>query len=322
MDRVNFFSIALATCALLFLNSRADAQSFARFTTEPWNGTDFVATYDHPIFENSGHVKDSSLVTHMDWWDSFGRVRLDKNSDDSPFVAYRIFTSNSGSDSPILHSTMDEFDLAAGLHLGTFDNWKIDALLGAGYGGTHPFLNEKGLFGLGDVTATHAINDNNSLLLAIDYAGNNGLLPDIPLPGFALIHREEKYDYLLGFPVNHFTWRPNPATTFTAQYTVPYTASLDVEYIPWRHAGFYANAGNFFQGFNIAKEDSVDRQFFQSRTVEAGVRFIFDPVIDASIGIGYAFDQSFSDGFDIRSLQPVAQISNVPYIAITLHGRL
>jgi hypothetical protein len=52
------------------------------------------------------------------------------------------------------------------------------------------------------------------------------------------------------------------------------------------------------------------------------VRFIFDPLIDASIGIGYAFDQSFSDGYDVRSLRPVAQISNEPYIAIIVHGRL
>ena len=277
--------------------------------SDPWNASDFVSTYDHPIFENTGHVKGSTFDSEMElWWDSYGRVRLDKTNQDSPFVAYRVFTSNDSTDSPTpVHPTMDEFDLAVGTHIGTISTiGKIDSMLGVGYSGTHPFLNEKGFFGIGDITATHPITDQTSILLAVDYAGNNGLLPDVPLPGFAVIHTQDKYDFMLGFPVNRIIWRPNPDTTITAEYTVPfYTGSLDIEYIPWQHFGFYGNAGNFFQGFNIAREDSTNRQFFQVRSVEAGVRFIFDPWIDASIGIGYAFDQSFSDGFDAsRSLRP------------------
>jgi hypothetical protein len=298
------------------------AQSFARLTAEPWHGTDFLSSYDHPIYESTGNLKNTTSDAQMELWDSFGRVRFDTQNPDGPFVAYRAFTSNLSSNSGLVHATMDEFDLALGLHWGTIADWKIDTMFGAGYSGTHPFLNEKGIFGIGDITATHKLTDQTLLLLAVDYAGNNGLLPDVPLPGFAFIHHEEKYDFMLGFPVNKFEWRPLSQVTVTANYTVPFTASLDVEYIPWQHVGFYSNAGNFFQGFDIAREESTHRQFFQARTVEVGVRVIFDPLIDASIGVGYAFDQSFSNGFDVRSLRPIDQISNEPYLAIIVHGRL
>jgi hypothetical protein len=303
------------------LSVSAFGQSMARLAEDPWNGTDMVSTYDHPIFENTGHVKGSTFDASTEVWDSYGRVRISRNDVNAPFVAYRIFTGNVDTDSPIIHPTMDDFELAVGLHIGEFDNWKIDTLLGAGYSGTHPFLNEKGIFGIGDITATRQITEKLSLLLAVDYAGNGGLLPDVPLPGFAILQHDEKLDFMLGFPVNRVIWRPWSDVTVTASYTVPYTGSLDVEYAAWKHVGFYGNAGNFFQGFTNARESATDRQFFQMRTVEAGMRFIFDPYIDASVGVGYAFDQSFSDGSDVRNLRPIAHISNEPYIAIMLHGR-
>ena len=56
------------------------------------------------------------------------------------------------------------------------------------------------------------------------------------------------------------------------------------------------------------------------RRVEAGVRFIFDPWIDASLGIGYAFDQSFSTGFDVRNLTTFSRISDEPYLSLVLRG--
>ena len=268
--------ISLGVVGLLTVS--AHAQSFARLAQDQWNGSDFVVTFDHPLTENAGHVKDSDDRESAEMWDSYGRIRTSRTDDNAPFVAYRIFTSNVDTPSPIIHPTMDDFELAVGLHIGEYKGWKIDTLLGAGYSGVHPFLNEKGIFGIGDITATHNITDNTSVLLGVDYAGNNGLLPDVPLPGFGIIHREDHFDVMLGFPVNRIVWRPRSDLTVTAQYTVPYTANLDMEYIPFKHVGFYGYAGNFFQGFNNAREGVTDRQFFQMRSVEAGMRFIFAPL--------------------------------------------
>src|SRR5450755_2577734 len=139
-------SVPLVIAAIVLMVSQfAFSQSFARMTAEPWHGTDFVSTYDHPIFENTGHLKNTTADAQMDFWDSFGRVRFDKQDPDSPFIAYRAYTSNLSTDSQLVHQTMDEFDLGLGLHWGTVGDWKIDSMLGAGYGSTRPFVNANGI---------------------------------------------------------------------------------------------------------------------------------------------------------------------------------
>ena len=313
-------AVLFSLIACLF-SSGLQAQSMERLSAERWKDGDIAVTYDHPIFENTAHVRGTNFDTQVDIWDSYGRVRLDRKDPNSPFIAYRIFTGDVDTDARFIHSSMAEVALAGGFTLGTAEGWKYDLLLGAGYSGTHPFLNEKGIFGVGDLTATRQITQYDRLLLGIDYAGNSELLPDVPLPGFAWLHDEPNFSFELGFPINQVQWHPIESLTFSAAYAVPFTAKLDVEYMPWKHAGFYAHAANFFEGFVIAKQQSVNRQMFQFRHVEAGVRLVFDPLVDASIGVGYAFDQTISDGFDVRNLTPVAQVSDAPYVAIVLRGR-
>lgn len=303
------------------------AQSFARYTLDSWTEDDLAETFDHPIVELGGHVTNGPSDTQMFSWDSFGRVRFDRHHEDSPFVAYRILTIDSGLNSGVIKSTMDEFDLALGLHLGEIGGWKFGTMLGAGYSSTHPFVHSSGIFGIGHVTFERSMGENDSLVLAVDYEGNGGLLPDVPLPGFAWMHQGAKVEAMLGFPMSRVTWRVTDPLEITAQYTVPFTANVDVEYRLARHVGVYADAGNFFQGFVVAPSanagagDMTNRQFYQMRRVEMGVRLMFGKLVDASVGVGYAFDQDFSRGFDVRNLRPVGQLSNEPYLAIVLRGR-
>ena len=321
----------LTVLLLLGCASLAHAQTFSRLTQDTWNGTDLAETYDHPIIEADTHVNqpkpystDSGLGnqdSQIIWWDSYGQVRFNRNDQDSPFVGYRILTITTGTDDRLIKSTMDEFDGTIGLHLGTHDGWTLGTVLGAGYSSTHPFVNTTGIFGIGHATAEHPIDDKNSFLLSVDYEGNGGLLPDVPLPGFAFIHKGKELNALVGYPFSKVLYEPPGPFQFSAQYNVPYSAMADVEYRIVPHFGLYANAANFFQGFEIAGEDrTTDRQFEQMRRVEAGVRVIDQPLFDASIGIGYAFDQAFSDGYDVRDLRPIGHIGNAPYVAFVLRG--
>ena len=320
MARTYIGLIAFAASIVCILNPSARAQSMARDTLDPWHDKDLAITFDHPIEEMQGHASNAPSDSQVFWWDSFGRVRLDRNDPNSPFIAYRILTMDVGTDSRYIASTMDDLTLAAGLHLGQVAGWNITTILGAGYTGTHPFVNEKGTFGVGDLMAEHSLNADTSLVLAVDYAGDGGFLPDIPLPGFAFVHQSKTLDYTLGFPLNRVNWRPIDKLEISAAYTVPYTAKLDAEYRIQPHVGVYGLAENFFQGFVERGQDSTDRQFYQMRRVEAGVRIVFDPWVDVGVGIGYAFDQTFSRGFDIRDMQAFSRISNEPYIALVLRG--
>lgn len=141
------------------------------------------------------------------------------------------------------------------------------------------------------------------------------------MPGFAFLHHDDKLDYMFGFPMSSIKWRPTDKLEITTQYNVPYTAELDVEYRVAKHFGLYSDSGNFFQGFATQNGTLDNRQFFQMRRTELGVRFIYDPWVDASLGLGYSFDQGYSAGFDVRDMHPLTHISNEPYIGIMVRGR-
>jgi len=310
-----------AMAVVCLLASGAMAQSMARLLGEPWIDHDLLATYDHPIVEDGGHVNNDSSDTSVFAWDSFGRVRLNRQDQDSPIIGYRILTIGLGTDTTKFKSTMDEFDLAYGMYLGQVDGWKVGAMLGAGFSSTHPFVNSTGIFGIGHVTAEKPIDANNSILLAVDYEANSALLPDIPLPGFAFRHHSEDLNITVGYPISTVAWTPTKKLLLTALYQVPYSADLDLEYSVARHFGFYSDAGNFFQGIVRSDGDITNRQFYQMSRVEAGIRVIFGRWIDSTIGIGYAFNQSISNGFDIRDIQGVGHLSNEPYVAFIVRGR-
>jgi len=320
MIRINTRSAA-AIAAIFLTTAIASAQSPVRLIAMPWERDDLSQSYDHPIIETSGHVDNAPSNTHLFAWDSFGRVRFNREDQESSFVAYRILTMDAGTDTPSIKSIMDEFDLSYSMHLGEMAGWNWGTTLGVGYSSTHPFLNSSGLFGIGSINAEKSIDADNSILLAIDYSGNGGLLPDVPLPGFAFIHQTEKLDFMLGYPLNSLAWRPVTPVELTARYAVPFSADVDLEYRLAKHFGVFGDAGNFFQGFVRSDGDITNRQFFQMRQAEAGIRLIFDPIIDSTIGIGYAFDQGFSRGFDVRDLHSVSHISSEPYLAFIVRGR-
>ena len=326
--QISWFSTVALVVALFA--GHASAQSFSRFSLDTFDGKDLAETYDHPIFEVGGHVNSApqgSNESQVNWWDSFGRVRLDRNNPDAPFIPYRVLTIDAGTDSRYIRSSMYEVDSGIGLHLGEHGGWNLGTVLGAGFSTTRGFVNANGVFGIGDFTAEHKLTNGDSLVLAVDYAGNGSLLPDIPLPGFAYIHNSKMVDIMFGYPTSRVTYRPFRKLEITAAYQVPYSFDVDAEYRVVPHFGFYADTGNFFQGFVTAHQastadgDITDRQFYQMRRAEFGMRFIFQPLVDASIGAGYAFDQGFSRGFDIRDLQPIGHIQNEPYLAIMLRGK-
>jgi hypothetical protein len=318
---VNMTRVLAVLGIVCLLSSGAMAQYFGRLLGQPWSDDDRATTYDHPMIEDGGHVNNDSSDTSVFAWDSFGRVRLIRQDQDSPIVGYRVLTIGLGTETPAFKASMDELDLTYGMYLGQVDGWKIGTMLGLGYSSTHPFVNTSGIFGIGHVTAEKAIDANDSFLLAVDYEANGALLPDIPLPGFAFVHRTKALTFLVGYPMSYVAWSPTPKWDVTAQYQVPYSWDLDGEYHVAKHFGFYSDAGNFFQGVVRSDGDITDRQFFQMSRVEAGIRLTFDPWIDSTIGIGYGFDQTISSGFDIRDMHGVSHLSNEPYLSFIVRGR-
>jgi hypothetical protein len=73
--------------------------------------------------------------------------------------------------------------------------------------------------------------------------------------------------------------------------------------------------------------DLTDRLMVQMSRAEVGIHYTNPDFVlkgaffDVSLALGYAFEQHYSSGFDVRDTDPLAQVSDVPYAALMLRGR-
>jgi hypothetical protein len=319
----------------LALASAARGQTDPRMALDPWpTDKTWGQTLDTLVFQGQGHVKGefnpdgTDRYSQLFWWDSIGRFRLTATADpNAPLLAYRYVTMGLASNSPNLPNHLDEVSMAAGLHLGQVSGGDVTAIFGAGYSGNNPFADSNGVFALAHLLWDKPLSDTDSLVLSLDYNGVSAFLPDIPLPGFEYIHRAEKLSYTVGFPRSGVSWELVPNLTLDAYYAVPYTADVSLDYKLSHSWSVFGGYHNFFEAFRLDKQDLTDRLLVQMSRVEVGIHYTNTDFVlkgaffDASLAVGYAFAQEYSSGFDVRDMEPLAEASEVPYVALMLRGR-
>jgi hypothetical protein len=313
-------SVAWAQTTLV----RTDQQ----LTLKPWADGSFGETYDRILQQRQGHVKDAAPGldddTHVFFWDSTGRFRFSKHDDRAPAIAYRWATMSFDNESGQIPDHLDDIDLAGGLHVGELFGGELGLVGGVGYSGNSPFGNSHGFYGIGHITWLRPLSDTDALAITLDYNGNRALLPDAPLPGFAYVHRSPPLvEWGVGYPDSWIALRPG-RFTLSAEYSAPYTADVRVEYNLTTTFSVFAGCGNFFNAFAFDDEPVTDRVFFQMSRAELGLRYNgkvsgFD--VDAALTFGYAFEQNFYSGYDVRDLERFSSISGEPYVGIVLVGR-
>ncbi len=289
-----------------------------------WSDRRLATTFDNPLIEFGGHVKGrSDADTDVFFWDSFGRVRFDRDDDASPVISYRLLTADFGFTVPDLPNGMNDISLQAAATVGRFGDWNLNLAAGAGYAGDTPFGDGDAVYGLGHVWAERAIDEHHRLAVGLDYDGNNLWMPDVPLPAVGYSYTDEHLSWTVGYPVNRVEYHPDDRWTLAASYVAPLNAEARFSYRIGDGWSLYAQASEFHQGFHFAGDPTdrhIDRWFHQMRRVEAGVRLIHGQWIDAALGVGYAFDQTLSRGFDVRNDDEVASFSDRPYIGLMLRG--
>ena len=61
--------------------------------------------------------------------------------------------------------------------------------------------------------------------------------------------------------------------------------------------------------------------------IEAGIRFVQSDFVlkgayfDMGLSVGYAFNQKFFDGFDVRDIDQTAELTDAPYIGLVIRGK-
>jgi hypothetical protein len=311
--------------AALILASVAQAQTDSRLTLKPWSEGWFGETNDHMLYQAQSDVKNQPGTAQVFFWDSSGRFRFSKDDPTNFALGYRWVTMNFDSDAASVPRHLDEMSLAGGFRLGEFQGGEMSAVLGMGYSSNTPFADTNGIFGTGHIAWHRKLNDKDSLDLTVDYNNNGSFLPDVPLPGFAYAHRDTPFSYGVGYPNSFFEWQILPQLKFDANYAVPYTAYAGLEYEFAKHWSVVGSIANFFNGFQLAEQPATNRLFYQMAQAEAGIRFramFREYYLDFDLVAGYAFQQRFSRGFDVRSLNTFEELSDAPYIGLIIVGRL
>ena len=310
----------------------AFGQTTGDLTLQPWEPNVLAHTRDRLTYQAQTHEQGVETPTGSDfkaqvfWWDSYGRVRIDRGNPDAVSFGYRYLTMTLDTNSPRLPDNLDDISLAAGLHLGTVAGGKASVVLGGGYSSDNLFGDPSAWYGVGHLLWDRPLDDNHSLVLSLDYNGNAGLLPDVPLPGFRFTHRQPGLTLAVGFPQSSLHWEPLPKVSVDLTWAAPYVGGVEVAYHFTPTFSAVAGYSHQLDAFDVDGDPAGNRLFYETSQVELGLRYRNDETfwgmgIDADLVVGYSFDQEFHRGWDVRDLSPLASLSDAPYVGLVMRGR-
>jgi hypothetical protein len=322
MHTTKFLTFLLA--CLAFCAPSAFAQTDPSLTQRKWSQKEHIAdTFDEPVFIFGGHVKgpaDEKIDTL--YYDSYGRVKIDK-TDDTPnvYFGYRILSIGIDSSINALPTGMNDISIVGAYRVGDInEDMSLSIMAGAGQANDNHFDNNHAYYAIGAATFTNKLDEHSRIHWGIGFEGNRVLMPDVPLPYISYeAEVSDKLTLLVGVPRSKIIWKPFERWTFEAKYFFPIDAGASVTYDiteEWKVFGLYDQS---FNGVFLNDQED-NRLFYQLRRVQAGVRFIKGDWLDVSGGLGWAFDQDYRTGWDIRNTGSVATPSDNMLVFIRLQG--
>jgi len=315
-------ALAAAIIALV-CESSANAQTNPSLLIDRWTAApQWASTYDEPMFIDGGHIKGSDDDIDLLYYDSHGRVKFDHDNADPGFwLGYRALTMGINEDVPELPGDLNDISVAAAFRLGDLStDWRLSVAAGAGTANDGHWANTDAIYGIGTVVATRELDETSRLHIGLDYNGNHTLWPDAPHPVLTYECRLDRdWTIKLGSPSTGFRWTGLHPITVSFDYTVPTNVLANVSYELNKDWKLFGEFGRTVDGF--FRNDQGDRRlFYELNRVTAGVHWIKGKLIDLRLGAGYAFNQRFSSGFDIRNLDTVASPSDEVMFFLTVQG--
>ncbi len=312
----------LAGLSLLLLTASTQAQTAPGLVIKPWSpDAHYAETFDDLMLVTGGHTKGDDHSIKTFYYDSYGRVKLDQDDANPDFsIGYRVLTMEIGGNHPDLPGGATDLAVAAALKLGeAFDGWQLSLIGGLGTANDNHFSNGDAIYGIGTINATKQVSPNAAWHVGLSYDGNRSIWPDLPLPYVTFQHRvDDKFAYAVGIPTSAVTWKPIDNITLEARYLVPFNIGAKATLHLTDELSVFGEYKQGFDGFWVHDRDNR-RLFYESQRVQVGVRWAVD-WIDVSAGVGYAFDQEYSTGFDARDTDTVADPSDEILVFLRIQG--
>jgi hypothetical protein len=318
-------SRSVALVAVLCFVSSAFAQTNSALLIAPFPKEQLVHAEAGALFLEGGHIAEKGVDEdfRLSGYGSEGRFRLNPGQLESPRVGYEftyldLDTSFSG-----LPRQLQDQSVAIGFPIAKYDDWIFGASVGAGYAGDSFFGDGDGYYALASLAAFKQLDETSALVLVLDYDGNRTFLPDIPLPGVAYIKRiTDKLELTAGVPYSSIRWEATDQLTLELGFYIPEDLRIDIGYEVIPHWSIFGRARQQREAFFIdGLVENHDRIIFEQRRAEAGIRYEPCAAFHADIALGYAWNGEFSQGFDSRDTDEIADISDEPYLRAGLELR-
>ncbi|WP_145075335.1 hypothetical protein [Poriferisphaera corsica] len=303
--------MASAVLASLAASGMAQAEVGPGLLLKPWSEETQVETVNggFTIFDNeTGQEEDISIA----YISSSSRMKLDKYDQPKISVGYTANSLIVDSDVAGLPGGLNNYAVAMAYDIGQVsDDWRLGYTVGMGTANDGHFQNTDSYYAMGSFAGTYMIDEQRSLVVGLTYDGNRDILPDVPLPFVQFNHYvSPQLQYMLGF-YNRVNWQPNESFKLTAGSGLfpggqIIGADVKASWLISERIETFVSFEQMTEGFY--KDDRDDRRlFYRFNAAKVGVNYTLENGVNIEGGVGYAFNQSFSEGFDVRTLDKIAK---------------
>jgi hypothetical protein len=309
---------ALAAAPLLLAAQAARAQTNSALLVAPFPKEQAVVAEADALFLENGHIAETEVDEEfqLSVYNSFGRIRVIPGEERSPRVGYNFtYLDLSTGFDPLPDRLVDQ-SVAVGFPVAQVEDWIFGASLGVGYAGDGGFGDGDAWYGLGSFVAFRQLSENSGFAIFLDYDGNRTFLPDVPLPGFVYLRRiQDRLSMTLGVPISSIRWEPTEQLTVELALLIPDNLRVDVGYEVVEDVVAFGRLRQQAEGFFVdGLPENHDRILFEQRRAEAGVRYAPTDAVNVDLAVGYAWGGEFSEGFDVRETDEIADVSDEPYV--------
>jgi hypothetical protein len=315
MKTLSRMSTLLAT-TVMSLSTVCMAQTGASLITAPFEEGTKVEVQFNGQWQGDGHIEGTNTDVTLHLYDGQARAQLTSDELGLTFGAAVTAIDIAGSGA-LLDSLMDQ-SYALGFNVGKVGDWKVSAVLGAGYNGRSPYGDANALYGKADLIFATKPTDKTMWQVIIDYDGNRSFMPDVPLPSVSYSDwSNDAFTWTLGFPYSSFTWHPTDKCALEVGAVLIYDIHVTTTYELSDSLEFFAGYTSRTDAFRVDNDSpSARRLIFSQQTVELGVSYEPCKEFELTVAGGYAFDQKFDYGFDSRTDNTVADVSDEPYLRV------
>jgi hypothetical protein len=221
-------------------------------------------------------------------------------------------------DDPALPERLVRTELAAGMQLDPIDafdlTWQPGFTAGVGFASSNALHDGQAWYGLASIFAQTRLSERSSLTVGVDYDGNRSIFPDAPLPLVLYnVALDEQLQLLLGYPINGMVWTPDERFTL-AVTLIGIVPVIEATYELSEQWSIFAALQATNDAFHVADAPEGENLFFSGYRAEAGVRYGLGNGLSLEAAGGFAFNQEFQTGPDVRDLDTVRELDDAVYV--------